>query len=366
MLDNVVDLLDFNVDRVREATTGNRRIGLGLMSVADAFYKMGVQYGSDEAVRYAGQIMLSVQRAAEAQSEKAGRERGVFPNFELSEFHQLNDEGANIVRRNAALTSIAPTGTISRSFDVSGGMEPEFMLFTTHREILNGTILHTVNRHFLAACKRHGIEGSHHPIIRYAMKHGRIADAPKSLGVPEEIRRVFVVTADISAKDHARMQAAFQQWCDNSISKTINFPHEATEEEVAEGYYHSWQLGCKGCTVYRDGSRVFQVLNSLDEDEVDAEELVSSNMASSSSSTDELPALITENIGKDCPDCDDGGKIRRSESCSECVMCGWSACDTPPRFSSPSPPTSPVIKIPSRGKSSLRQSSAGLLVSAEN
>lgn len=343
MLDNVIDLLDFNVERVKKATTGNRRIGLGLMSVADAFYKMGVQYGSDEAIREAGRMMLCVQRAAEAQSELMGKERGVFPNFHLSEFHQINErENANIVRRNAALTSIAPTGTISRSFDVSGGMEPEFMLFTTHRNILNGKVLHTVNSHFLKACEDYGISGSDHPVIQYAMEHGRIADAPDDIGVPDEIRRVFVVTADISAKNHARMQAAFQQWCDNSISKTINFPNEATEYDVASGYYHAWNLGCKGCTVYRDGSRVYQVLNKLDASDADTNSLVSSSsatsMASSSSSTDELTAV---DDGPECPDCNAKNTIRRVESCSTCVVCAWSACDTPPRrSSSQSPPSS--------------------------
>jgi ribonucleoside-diphosphate reductase alpha chain len=402
MLDNVIDLLDFPVERVRRSVLGNRRIGVGVMGFADMLYKLGIRYGSKESLDLAEQVMLTIQRASEIQSEKMGIQRGVFPNWEKSEFARINlTEGTNIIRRNSALTSVAPTGTISAFFDASGGIEPEFMLGFTQKNVLGGTNLHNINRHFIAACSSVGIEGTDHPVIRYALDNGSLMNAPNSLNVPEGIKHVFVVAGDLTAENHTRMQAAFQKWCDNAISKTINFPNDATKEDVCKGYKLAWRLGCKGCTVYRDGSRNVQVMNNLDTsgdgEEVESQdsfddvesfrsdimsmvksidnansvddfmnELIrrselhfgskthhTSMAASSSSSSEDL--ATSEEVREDaCPGCESVGTIKRSQSCSECVSCAWSACDTPSR--SPSPPHKSVIRV--RGM--LRASSDGI------
>lgn len=370
MLENVVDLLDFPVDRVRRAVTGNRRVGVGVMGFADMLFRARVRYGSEESTRIAERAMRVMHQSACTESGRLARERGNFPNWDKSVFAVHGTP-----RRNAAVTSIAPTGTISQAFDASGGMEPLFSIAYVMENVLNGKNLEVSNRFFLQECERHGIVGMAHPIIQYAFKNGSLSDAPESLGVPEVIKRVFSVAGDLTAEQHVRMQAAFQKWCDNSISKTINFPHSATHEDIWRGYYLAWTSKCKGCTVYRDGSRFIQVLNKLGEDSTIAAEsdgsqsestgdddaLSSSDdsmAASSSSSTDCLDEVIRATMfgggaparkkPQSCPDCKSVNTLRRSQSCTECTRCMWSACDSPVRSKSASPKHSKAPATPDR------------------
>lgn len=252
MLDNVVDLSEFPVERVNRTFRDNRRLGLGIMGFADMLYKMRVAYDSPEGRAVATDVMRAIQAAAEQASEELAEEKGVFPNWGKSVF---KDRG--VKRRNAALTNIPPTGTISMMFDVSGGVEPYFALAYHYRAILDGkTRLQYVNKHLRRALEEAGVYSE--ALMEEVIACGSLQ---RCAGVPDAVKRVFVTSMDISPEDHTRMQAAFQAHCDNAISKTINYPNSATRDDILRGYVRAWELGCKGCTAYRDGSRQLQVLN---------------------------------------------------------------------------------------------------------
>ncbi|QQG38977.1 MAG: adenosylcobalamin-dependent ribonucleoside-diphosphate reductase [Candidatus Woesearchaeota archaeon] len=251
MLDNVIDLSDFPVEKVNQVFRNNRRIGLGIMGFADLLYQIKVPYNSEEGREIAEQVMKCIQESSHEMSQQLAEEKGVFPNWNISIYAQKG-----IKMRNAALTNIAPTGTISMMFDVSGGVEPYFALAYHYKDILGGDVsLSYLNKHLETALKEANAYSDE--VMETVIKEGTL----KTARVPESIKKVFVTSMDISPEDHTRMQAAFQKYCDNAISKTINFPNSATKEDVLQGYILAWELGCKGCTVYRDGSRQLQVLN---------------------------------------------------------------------------------------------------------
>ncbi|MDP3964506.1 MAG: adenosylcobalamin-dependent ribonucleoside-diphosphate reductase [bacterium] len=256
MLDNVIDISNFPAERVNTTARNNRRVGLGVMGFADMLYQMGVGYNTEEGRQAAETAMGTIQEAAHQMSEELAEEKGVFKNYDKSVFIQ---QGRKM--RNAALTTVAPTGTISMLLDVSGGVEPYFALAYHYKGILGGNVqLHYVNKHLEKALKDRGLYSE--KLMERIIKSGTLQDIDE---VPEDIKQTFVVAMDISAEDHIKMQAAFQRHVDNSISKTINFPNSATKQDVMDGYLLAWRLGCKGSTVYRDGSREFQILNLNDE-----------------------------------------------------------------------------------------------------
>lgn len=323
MLDNVVDLNvealeTVGVDRVKHAIRGNRRLGLGFMGLADMFYKMGVRYGSVEARKLCDNIMSIVQDTAEEYSQTLGEERGSFPNIEHSVFAKSEKP-----RRNAALTSVAPTGTTALAFDVNNGIEPKFTLNYTRFVGVYPNVerITCIDRQFLDACARIG-HAPDSPLVRAAMASGTASGVPEHLRTREyeEIVRVFCVTDDLSPEEHLRMQSAVQTRCDNAISKTVNFPNNATREHMSQVYLLAHETKCKGCTVYRDGSRMIQVLNKESKNEA----------ASSSSDND---GDTNNDSGRYvCPDCS-SANITHSEGCKSCADCYWSACDTPTRRS---------------------------------
>ncbi len=322
MLDNVIDLSDFSVERVNTAFRGNRRIGLGIMGFADMLYKIRVPYNSPAGLDTAEKVMGCIQRAAHMMSQKLAEEKGVFPNWQKSVYAQRG-----IKMRNAALTNIAPTGTISMIFDVSGGVEPYFALAYHYKNILGGEVeLYYTNKHLREELERRGLYTE--KIMERISQEGSLRNIPE---IPEETKRVFVTSMDISAGDHTRMQAAFQRHLDNAISKTINFPYEATREEVLQGYILAWELGCKGCTAYRDGSRQEQILNLNKEKSSSTPETSTLHQARpeeivvSIAKTDRGDETKHEIIksGK-CPEC--SSPLSISEGCYTCVACGSSAC----------------------------------------
>lgn len=255
MLDNVVDVSDFPAERVNTTAKANRRLGLGIMGFADMLLKLRIPYNSPEGRQVAEEVMSTIQEESHKMSQKLAEEKNVFPNYHLSVY---KDRGVKM--RNAALTTIAPTGTIAMFFDVSGGVEPYFALAYHYKGILGGkTELQYVNKHLQEVLEERGIFSEE--LMEKIIEKGSLQDIQE---IPEDIKRAFVVAMDISSEDHTRMQAAFQRHIDNSISKTINFPENATKEEVLNGYLLAWELRCKGCTVYRDKSRAFQVLNLND------------------------------------------------------------------------------------------------------
>lgn len=252
MLDNVVDTYGFAVDRVQQTATGNRRLGLGVMGFADLLYQLHIGYNTPEGFAMAEKVMGIIQDESHKTSQKLAQEKGVFANWQLSVFA---DRG--IKMRNAAVTTVAPTGTIAMMLDCSGGIEPFFALAYHYKGILGGKVsLHYVNKFLEQELKTRGLYSE--DLINRIIEEGSLQNIPE---IPAEMKRVYVTAMDIKAEDHIRMQASFQKHVDNSISKTCNFPYEATHEDVREGYLLGWKLRCKGMTVYRDGSREIQVLN---------------------------------------------------------------------------------------------------------
>ena len=250
MLDNVIDRSNFPVTKVSEMMKANRRIGMGVMGFADLLYQLEVKYNSPEGFALAEKLMAFIQKESEAISEELAEKKGVFPNYNLSVFEKDNKK-----RRNAALTTVAPTGSISMMFDTSSGIEPNFALLYTKQD-KDGHQYHYLNKYFKEALEKAGINLE--KVQDELVKTGSIQ---KLDWLPKNLRDTFAVSMDMSAEDHIGIQAAFQKHVDNSISKTINFPNAATREEVAKGYILAWQSGCKGCTVYREGSRQVQILN---------------------------------------------------------------------------------------------------------
>jgi len=253
LMDNVVDLFDFPVKAVTDLARKNRRIGLGIMGFADMLYQLGIAYDSESGEMMAERIMKTITETAHQASQESAKEKGVFPNINLSVFAKNK-----IKMRNAALTTVAPTGSISMMFDCSSGIEPNFALAYVKQD-KDGHQYHYFNRYFEEALKKYRFPKEKIALIKdEVVKTGSIQHLPD---LSEELRKTFVVSMDISAADHMKMQAAFQRRVDNSISKTINFPNSATKEDVANGYILAWKLKCKSATVYRDGSRNVQILN---------------------------------------------------------------------------------------------------------
>ncbi len=289
LLDNVIDKSEYPIERVNTVFRGNRRIGLGLMGFADLLYLMKIKYNSKEGFSMASKIMKLINEEAHKMSQELAKEKGVFPNYDLSIYKEKN-----IKMRNAALTTVAPTGSISMMYDVSSGVEPYFAL-VYYKEVMGGQKLYYMNKHLEKILKERNLYND--DIIEKITKEGSLQNIKE---IPQDIKDTFVVAMDISAEDHIRMQAAFQKYTDNAISKTCNFPNSATKDDVREGYILAWKLKCKGCTVYRDGSRDMQVLNLLKNENKSTEE------------------------SDRCPECN--SKMEIKEGCATCPSCSYSYC----------------------------------------
>jgi len=249
-LDNVIDMNNFPLKRIDDMTRSNRKIGLGVMGWADMLIQLGIPYNSKVAFALGEKLMGFVQKKAEDASEKLAQKRGNFPNYEKSIF------AGKVARRNATLTTLAPTGTIGIIANASGGVEPIFAIVYKRANVLDNNELFEVNPYFEKIAKEMGFYSTE--LINKISEKGSIKDFNE---IPESVRKVFTTSHDILPEDHVKMQAAFQKHTDNAVSKTVNFSHSATKEDVAEVYMLAYKLGCKGVTVYRDGSRDAQVLN---------------------------------------------------------------------------------------------------------
>jgi len=249
-LDNVIDVSRFPLPRIEETTRANRKIGLGVMGFADMLIKLGIPYDSDEGLARAREVMSFVSRVAREASESLAAERGPFPNFEQSTYARSGSPPV----RNATTTTIAPTGTISLIASCSSGVEPLFAV-VHERRVLDGESLLYVHPEFLKAAERHGF--SNDGLLARVAESGCLRGIE---GIPEEVAGVFVSAHEVSPQWHVRMQAAFQEFTDNAVSKTVNMPKEATVEDVEGLYLLAYELGCKGVTIYRYGSRPVQVL----------------------------------------------------------------------------------------------------------
>ncbi len=248
-LDNVIDMNRYTLPQIEAMTKANRKIGLGVMGFADLLIQLGIPYDHPKAFETGEKVMAFIQEGGRKASRELALRRGAFPNFEGSALKDRWD-----AMRNATVTTIAPAGTISIIAGTSSGIEPLFALAFV-RHVLDGKELLEINPFFEAMAREEGFYTE--DLMRKIAQMGHIEDLAE---VPERIRHLFVTAHDISPEDHIRMQAAFQKYTDNAVSKTVNFPHEAAVDDVAKVYELAYQLGCKGVTIYRDRSREKQVL----------------------------------------------------------------------------------------------------------
>ncbi|GAB4026534.1 MAG: hypothetical protein Fur0011_2510 [Candidatus Microgenomates bacterium] len=306
-LDNMIEVNAYPVSEI-EATVknGNRRIGLGVMGFAHVLYRMGIPYNSSDAVKLAKELSKFIyETAAEASSELA-EVRGNFNNWDLSIYPAKGQP-----MRNCAVTMIAPTGTISILADTSSGIEPVFSLVTVRRTFYEDdktnhstkqlVMVDPVFEEYLES--KYKIKAERDKVLT-RVAAGDLSD----LSVDE--RKIFVTTHQIQPEWHVKIQAAWQKHFDNSISKTVNFGHDASVEDVKTVYMQAWKLGCKGVTIYRDGSKGDQVLST-------ANQIVNNSAAQDVSESVAQNELL-------CPEC--GGKLHKQDGCSKCIDCGYSVC----------------------------------------
>lgn len=284
MLDSVIDLLDHPSKRVQDMAPKNRRIGLGIMGFADMLFRLHISYDSDLGRTIAARIMKTISEEAKKKSREMCVTRGVFPNNLLAR-EDLRDQ------RNAALTTVAPTGTTSMVYEVSGGVEPHFALSYRKINILGGMQLTYINDDLMEALKELRLDTE--AVKSQIITAGTLSNISN---LPEELTSTFVTAMDISPRSHVLMQAAFQEYVDNSISKTINLPNNATIDDVKGIILLSWKSGNKGCTVYRDGSRMEQVLETG----------------------------ASKKVQESCPICN--GTLIRKEGCISCSNCDYAKC----------------------------------------
>ncbi len=248
-LDNVIDMNRYTLPQIEAMTKANRKIGLGVMGFADMLIKLGVPYNHQKAFDIGEKVMAFIQQRGRKASKELALKRGSFPNFERSVLKKDWE-----AMRNATVTTIAPAGTISIIAGTSSGIEPIFALVFIRR-VLDGKELLEVNPFFEKYAKEEGFYSEE--LMKKIAQDGQIKDLKE---IPDRIKDIFVTAHDISPEDHIRMQAAFQRYTDNAVSKTVNFPHDATVDDVARVYRLAYELGCKGVTIYRDRSREQQVL----------------------------------------------------------------------------------------------------------
>jgi len=307
-LDNIIDVSRFPIPQIEQMTRANRKIGLGVMGWADLLIEMGIPYDSEQAIRLADEVMSFISREALQASIELARMRGPFPRWSQENMYQKTEHP---LRRNATVTTVAPTGTISLIANCSSGIEPVYSIAYRRLSFESEEMLFV-----------------HALFEKYAREHGfyseslmnRIAEtgSPRDiLDIPEAAKRLFVTTHEIRPEWHVRMQAAFQKHIDAAVSKTINFPHSASPQDVEQAYMLAYDLGCKGLTIYRDGSREKQVLSARPED------LREPTLLAAASQTERQrpeSQLLAKNI---CPDC--GSTLQHHGSCLYCT-CGYSVC----------------------------------------
>lgn len=284
LLDDVLTVNCWPMPQIAEVSARNRKIGLGVMGWADVLVRSGVPYDDPAALRLADRLMGFVAREARAASEALATERGPFPGWATSAPAARGERP----RRNATVTTIAPTGTLSVIAGCSSGIEPLFAVAYV-RHALGDVNLEEEHPELVQRLRALGAEAA----LPRILANGRARGVP---GVPEAIQRVFPTAHDVSPEVHVRMQAAFQRHVDNGVSKTVNLPREATVDAVRDAFLLAFELGCKGITVYRDGTREGQVL------------------------TRGVPG------GSTCPQC--GGALARSGGCETCRGCGFATCET--------------------------------------
>jgi len=291
-LDNVIEAGRYPLPEIEEMVRRNRKIGLGIMGWADMLFELGISYNSEEALELAEKVMDFVNDEAMKASVELARKRGAFPSFPGSTFARKGEEPL----RNATVTTIAPTGTISIIAGCSSGIEPIFAI-SFIRNVMDNTELLEVNPVFEKLAHEMGFynEG----LMKEIARHGTLAHIRK---IPDAVKRIFVTAHDINPSWHVKMQAAFQAHTDNAVSKTVNLPNHATPMDVADVYMLAYRMGCKGVTVYRDGSKQAQVLNIGTVNKEQQPSSRAARMLSGYSFSDRMLTVSSEFAG-DCPKC---------------------------------------------------------------
>lgn len=331
-LDNVIVVNNYPLPQISEMVQNNRKIGLGVMGWADMLMQMGIAYNSEEGTSLATDVMSFIDYISKDESVEMAKERGRFNNFEGSIYenpHYFEDKfgSKNCAKvtqkmwadldskvqkyglRNATTTCIAPTGTISMIAGASGGIEPLFGLVFS-RLIMDGTELLEVNPVFEKYMKTHGLYTE--DLMNKIAKCGSVAHIEE---LPDEVKRIFVTAHDISPYWHVKMQAAFQQFTDNAVSKTVNFIESATREDIKKTYILAYKNNLKGITVYRNNSRQFQPMNL--EKAKKTIEIKPIEPSKDYNPTGEIKTVK-------CPEC--GAEIKMAEGCFICLNCGYSGC----------------------------------------
>lgn len=249
-LDNVIDVNKYPLDEIDKMTKATRKIGLGVMGWADILCKLNISYNSKEALKLAEEVMGYIQQQSKKASVKIAERKGVFTYFDKSTY---KDDDMRV--RNATTTTIAPTGTLSIIAGVSSGIEPLFAI-SYIRNVMDNEELIEVNPLFRKIAEENGFYSD--DLMRRIAEKGTIKGFPK---VPENVQHVFVTAHDVSPEYHVKMQAAFQKYTDNAVSKTVNLSHDATQQDIRSVFELAYNTNCKGVTIYRDGSRDMQVLN---------------------------------------------------------------------------------------------------------
>lgn len=331
-LDNVIVVNNYPLPQISEMVQNNRKIGLGVMGWADVLMQMGIAYNSEEGTSLATDVMSFIDYVSKTESVELAKERGCFNNFKGSVYEdsnyfskkfagktsqkvndkmwaQLDKDVQKYGLRNATTTCIAPTGTISMIAGASGGIEPLFGLVFS-RLIMDGTELLEVNPVFEKYMKTHGLYTE--DLMNKIAKCGSVAHIEE---LPDEVKRIFVTAHDISPYWHVKMQAAFQQFTDNAVSKTVNFIESATREDIKKTYILAYKNNLKGITVYRNNSRQFQPMNL--EKAKKTIEIKPIEPSKDYNPTGEIKTVK-------CPEC--GAEIKMAEGCFICLNCGYSGC----------------------------------------
>lgn len=306
LLDDVIEVNHYPLPQIESITRGNRKVGLGVMGFADALVELGIAYDSDAALAVADELAAFIERRAQEASAELARERGPFPNFADSRWARAGSPPL----RNATTTTIAPTGTLSILAGCSGGIEPLYAISFV-RQVLDGERLIDVHPLFVAAAKRGGwySEG----LMAKVAERGSVRGMAE---VPAEAQRLFATAYDVAPEWHLKMQATFQKHVHNAVSKTINFPKSATVEQIEKAYREAYRLGCKGVTVYRDGSRDEQVLSFG--------ETARAGPNATNDPTKEVGG--TGAIDVPCPECGAPMPPKHEGACTVCLECGYSRC----------------------------------------
>jgi ribonucleoside-diphosphate reductase alpha chain len=307
-LDNIIDVSKFPIPQIEQMTRANRKIGLGVMGWADLLIELGISYDSKEATCVADELMGFISAEALQASRELAKKRGPFPRWYQETIYRDTEQPP---QRNATITTVAPTGTISLIANCSSGIEPIYSVAYFRRSFDSERMLF-VHPLFEEYAREHGFYS------KTLMSHVATNGSLEQIGeIPEAPRRLFVTTHEIAPEWHVKMQATFQNHIDAAVSKTINFPHNASVEDVGQAYLLAYELGCKGLTIYRDGSREQQVLSTKLPGFRETNPLAAASDAEIRTPENQL---LAKNM---CPDC--GSALQHNGSCLYCT-CGYSVC----------------------------------------